>query len=131
MKTLKIEDGDIVLSVGKVVLVEGKERLIQDIKEILGTSVNRLGYGCGLDELVGVQSDLVEGVLSMRIMGGLKVLREFQKKAGRVDSGVIRDLSSVFLFVRRERGDLRKYRYYLRVYSLEGVGVEVVGGGEV
>jgi len=88
---------DIVLdSIGRTVLLSGRDKLIQDVQKILFTNVNKFynDYGTKLDEIIGTNlgKDQTINVLAQKITDSLiylQFLQEQQSKYQQVQSSEI------------------------------------------
>lgn len=58
-RTIKVTNGDWTIDrrTGRPVMIEGKDKLKQDIRECLSIATQPNGYGAGLDDLIGMDAD--------------------------------------------------------------------------
>jgi hypothetical protein len=141
-RTLKITNGDIVKYLGSTYsyqLLSGREKVTQDIKMVLTTSVRAsTGLGCGLDDVIG--QDTMNSVSSFtqfpavfdfqnRVRVGLERLSTAQKNylyGQRSNDEIIKDISAVRIWP--ASSDLRNYRWRVDVLTIKGKeGISITG----
>ena len=130
--TTKIVNGDEVRNTWNngYETVERLNKAKQDVKMVLGTEVRSNGLGCGLDEVIGKDSDNPTNVFSrapvmfelqMRVRSGLSRLRQLQRSrqaSHRYPTEMIYDFSPVQ--VRPIADDPRNYFWQIDVMTVDG-----------
>lgn len=133
-RTFKIENGDVVKyqrNTDTYEFVSGNEKLKQDIKMILTTSVrNSTGLGCGLDEIIGKDTTAaISGFMlfpavfdfQTRIRTGLNRLKTAQKQylyGQRTRDELIYDFSEARIWPSQD--DKRSFFWNVDILTVDG-----------
>lgn len=82
--TFKVVDGDVVVdqSSGRPVLITGREKLRQDLRQMLTQRRGANGFGAGLDDIVALVADavVIQSEITRRIRRGAQVLQSLQDR---------------------------------------------------
>lgn len=83
-RTFKVQNGDIMVSAanGRPTLVEGIEKLRQDIVEFFTVSITPTGFGAGLEQLIGLismGSHAFTSIADKQIRDGIVEFRKLQR----------------------------------------------------
>jgi len=130
-KTLKIVNGDCVRSnsLDSYVMIEEKQKIEQDIKNILSTDIRKNGLGSGLNDAVGKDSKNTSNAYSftpvmfdfqMLVRGGIEKLRRFQRKylfSQRTAKELVYDFSPVEFWP--DLSDLRIIRWKVDITTVD------------
>ena len=140
-KTLKIVDGDVVRATtnAQYYYVTDKEKVTQDVKETLTTSVNPLtGLGASLDDVIGQDAANPAATYSFvpplyefqsRVEGAMSRLQSAQSGyllTERTQRELISDISPVQIW--KIADDPRNFKWRLRVQTYFGKYNFTVGG---
>lgn len=130
-KTLKIVNGDCVRSnsLDPYVMIEDKQKLEQNIKNVLSTNIRKNGLGSGLNDAIGKDSKNTTSAYSftpvmfdfqMLVRGSLEKLRRFQRKylfSQRTAKELIHDFSPVEFWP--DLGDIRIIRWKINITTVD------------
>jgi len=141
--TFKIENGDLVRDPfnNGYQKISGRDKTKQDIQMVLSTSTRKLtGLGCGLDELIGEDSENPAAPFApspimfefqTRVQGGLNILRAAQRSylfSQRTLDELIDKIYPVEMWASAE--DPRNFRWKISISTIEGkAGIIVKGTG--
>ena len=140
-KTLKIIDGDVVRATtnAQYLYVEDTDKVEQDVKETLTTSINPLtGLGASLDDVIGMDLNNPVSTYSYvpplyefqsRVEGAMNRLQTAQcgyLLSERTQRELISDISPVQIW--KIQGDPRNFKWRLRIQTFFGKYNFSVGG---
>jgi hypothetical protein len=145
MKTLKVSNGDIIkynTTDGPYQTLYGRDKLVQEIKIILSTSVRKsTGLGCSLNDLIGTDTQNPASGFSLlpvafefqnRIKVGLQRLKDSQIKNGflyRTSAELIKSFTTAKLFPAGD--DPRNFYWSVDIFSKDYKNNVITVSGEI
>lgn len=136
--TFKIVRGDVVIdrTTGRPVQVENREKLRQDVAQLLTQRPNSDGFGAGLDDLIGIPTDpyTIRAQISRNIRASVRVMQQLQDQfhyTKRTKEERLQTIASLTVGESQQNGQPARTTFAFRLSVLSVAGFEVPVTGQL